>query len=57
MPRAQLLQVHNQLRQLLARVEHARLHRGLVDADNLGDLLDRFAVIINEVDDVAVLRR
>src|SRR5262249_20517877 len=47
----------DQLREPLARVEGARLHRGLVDADDLGDLLDRFAVVVGEVDDLAVLRR
>src|SRR5262249_36115594 len=51
------LRVRDQLRQLLARVEHTRFHRGLVDADNLGDLLDRFTVIVNEIDDLAVLGR
>src|SRR5262249_445562 len=29
--------------QLPARIEHARLHRGFADADNLDNLLDRFA--------------
>jgi hypothetical protein len=47
----------DQIREPLARVEGARLHRGLVDANDLGNLLDRFAVIVGEVDDLAVLRR
>src|SRR5215467_9470023 len=47
----------DQLREPLARVEGARLHRRLVDADDLGDLLDGFAMIIGKVDDLAVLRR
>jgi hypothetical protein len=47
----------NEIRQLLARVEHARLHSGLGDPDDLRDLYDRFAVEVDEVDDLAVLRR
>jgi hypothetical protein len=47
----------NQIRQLLARVEHARLHSGLGDADDIGDLFDRFAVEVDQIDDLAVLRR
>jgi len=31
--------------------------RGFADADNLGDLFDRFAVVVDEVDHLAVLRR
>jgi hypothetical protein len=33
-----------------------RLHSGLGDADDLGDLRDRSAVEVDEVDDLAVLR-
>jgi len=36
--------------------KHARLHSGLGDADDLRDLRDRFAVEVDEVDDLAVLR-
>src|SRR5262249_17541816 len=46
-----------QLCQPLARVEHARLHRVLRDADDLGDLLDRFLVVVHEIDDLPVFRR
>ena len=46
----------DQLGQFLTRIKHARLHRGLTDADYLGNLFDRFAVIVNQVDDLAVLR-
>ena len=45
------------LAQLLARIEHAGFHGSLGDAGNLGDLPDRFAVVVNEVDHLAVLRR
>ena len=45
-----------QARQLPTRGEHAGLHRRLVDTDNLGDFLDRLAVIVHEVNDLAVLR-
>src|SRR6266576_5964902 len=38
----------HEARQLPPRIEHARLHRGFADADNLGDLLDRFAVVVDE---------
>ncbi len=47
----------NQLGQLLACIEHARLDRGLGDADDIGDLFDRFAMVVDEIDDLAVLRR
>jgi 5-methylcytosine-specific restriction protein A len=47
----------NQLCQPLARVEHARLGRGRVDTNYLGNFCDRLAVIVHEVDDLAVLRR
>jgi hypothetical protein len=39
------LRGRDQRRQLLPRVEHARLYRGLGDADYLGNLLDGFAVL------------
>jgi hypothetical protein len=44
----------NEIRQLLARVEHARLHSRRGDPDDLRDLFDRFAVEVDEVDDLAV---
>src|SRR5260370_36331502 len=47
----------DELRELAARVERARFHGRFVDADDLGDLLDRLAVVINEIDHLAVLRR
>jgi hypothetical protein len=47
----------HQLSQLLARVEHARLGCGRVDTNYLGNFCDRLAVIVHEVDDLAVLRR
>ena len=50
------LRGRDQRRQLLPRVEHARLYRGLGDADYFGNLFDGFAVIVNQVDDLAVLR-
>jgi hypothetical protein len=46
----------DQFGQLPARVEHARLDGGLGDPDDLGNLLDRLVVIVDEVDDFAVLR-
>jgi hypothetical protein len=47
----------DKLRQLPPRVEHARLHSGFLDANYLGNFRDRLAVIVHEVDDLAVLRR
>src|SRR6478672_12078313 len=47
----------DEARQLPPRIEHARLHRGFAHADDLGRLLDRFAVVVDEVNDLAVLRR
>ena len=46
-----------ELRHLLARVEHARFHGRLRDADDLGDFLHRLLVVVDEVDDLPVLRR
>jgi hypothetical protein len=46
----------DQLGQFLTRIKHARLHRGLADADYLGNLFDGFAVIVDQVDDLAVLQ-
>jgi hypothetical protein len=43
--------------QLPARVEHARLDRGLGDADDVGNLLDRLVVIVDEIDDLGLLGR
>src|SRR3984893_1101132 len=42
----------DQLGQFLARIEHARFDRGLGDADDIGNLSDRFAVVVDEVDDL-----
>jgi hypothetical protein len=42
----------DEARQLPARIEHARLHRGFTDGDNFGGLFDRFAVVVDEVDDL-----
>lgn len=42
---------------IFARIEHTRLDRGRGDPDDLGNLPDRFAVIVNKVDDLAVLGR
>ncbi len=47
----------DQVGQFLARIEHARLDRGLGDADDIGDLLNRLAVVVDEVDHLAMLRR
>src|SRR6266852_5460940 len=47
----------DQVGQFLARIEHARLDRGLGDADDIGDLLDRLAVVVDEVDHRAMLLR
>ena len=46
----------DQIGEFLARIEHARLHRGFADANNIGDLLDGLAVVIDEIDDLAMLR-
>src|SRR6266545_7418421 len=46
-----------QHREPLARIEHARLHRIEGDAEDLGDLLDRLSLVVDEIDDLAVLRR
>jgi hypothetical protein len=40
----------------LARIEHAGLHRVRRDPDDLGDILDRARVIVDEIDDLAVRR-
>ena len=45
----------DQLGQFLTRIKHARFHRGLTDADYFGNLCDGFAVIVNQVDNLAVL--
>jgi hypothetical protein len=47
----------DKLRQFSARVIHARLHRGLVNANDSGNLLDGLAVVVSQADDLAVLRR
>src|SRR5262245_64225125 len=46
-----------QLRQPLARVEHARLDRVLRNANDLGCLFDRFLVVVHEIDDLPMFRR
>src|SRR6516225_11343891 len=43
----------DQVSQLLARIEHARLDRALANADDIGDLFDRLAVVVDEVDHLA----
>jgi hypothetical protein len=47
----------HQFRQLLTRIEHPRLHGRLVNANDFGNLLDRLAVVVSEVDHLPVLRR
>jgi len=46
-----------QLRQLLARVEHARLDRVLRNANDLGYLFDRFLVVVHEINHLPMFRR
>src|SRR5215468_8492719 len=46
-----------QLRQPLARVEHARLDRVLRNANDLGCLCDRFLVVVYQIDDLPMFRR
>src|SRR5438552_10933322 len=46
-----------QLRQLLARVEHARLDRVLRNANDLGNLFNRFLVVVYQIDDLPMFRR
>src|SRR5262249_16694081 len=46
-----------QLRQPLARVEHARLDRVLRNANDLGGLSDRFLMVVHEIDDLPMFRR
>jgi hypothetical protein len=43
--------------QLLASVKHPRIHGVLRKAKNLGDFFDRLLVVVNEVNDFAVIRR
>src|SRR6516162_2409831 len=45
-----------QLRQPLARVQHARLDRVLRNANDLGYLFDRFLVVVHEIDDLPMFR-
>ena len=47
----------DQVRQFLARIEHARLNRGLDDAYDFRDLFHRFLVVVDQVDYLAVLWR
>ena len=51
------LRRHDQIGEFLARIEHARLHRGFADANDIGNLLDGLAVVIDEIDDLAMFRR
>ena len=46
---AATLRRRDQLGQFLARIEHVRFDRGLGDADDIGNLSDRFAVVVDEV--------
>src|SRR5215467_270903 len=46
-----------QLRQPLARVEHARLNRVLRNANDLGHLFNRFLVVVYQIDDLPMFRR
>src|SRR5437879_12957789 len=55
--RPRRLNVSDQLSQLSARVEHAGLHGGGGDADDLRALGDRSLVIVHEVDDLSMLMR
>ena len=41
----------------VAHIEHARLHRVIRDPDDPRHLFDRFLVIVDEVDDLPVVRR
>ena len=47
----------DQLGQFPTRIKHARLHGRFADANDFGNLFDGLAVVISEVDDLAVLRR
>ena len=42
---------------LVAGVEHAGFHGCRGDADDAGDLIDRFLVVVDEIDHLAVCRR
>jgi hypothetical protein len=60
-PEPALVQGHprtfgQKLGELPARVEHAGFHSGFGDTDDLGDFFDRFAVIIDKVDDFGMRR-
>src|ERR1700719_796158 len=46
-----------QLGKPLAGVKHPRFDRILRHSDNLGDLFDCLVVVVNKVDDLAVIRR
>src|ERR1700743_610957 len=43
--------------ELLAGIEHPRLHGALGDADDRAGLFHRLLVVINQIDDLAVRRR
>src|SRR5437667_1037151 len=46
-----------QLCQSLARIEHARLHGVLRDADDLRHLFDRLVVVVDQIDDLPMVCR
>ena len=47
----------DQLGQFPTRIKHARLHGCLADTNDFSNLFDGLAVVVSEVDDLAVLRR
>ena len=47
----------DQLGQFPTRIKHARLHGRFADANDFGNLFDGLAVVVSEVDDLAVFRR
>ena len=47
----------DQLGQFPTSIKHTRLHGRLVDANYFRNLLDGPAVVVTEVDDLAVIRR
>jgi hypothetical protein len=54
---SRLLNVLEQLSQLLPRVKHAGLYGGGRDAENFHAFDDRLLMIVDEVDDLPMLRR
>ena len=47
----------DQLGQFPPRMKHARFHGRFADANDFGNLFDGLAVVVSEVDDLAVIRR